>query len=314
MYSDVETDTDYQNISWENIPASADYELLQSAMEKRGRKYTFAGVVKFLQRVSPHIRWHTTEDGDDGPTSGYHRWPVICVPNFQIREAERIFDRFCSGDDLSNYSYTDIYPEIYDKLRRHKSKPKDNVVKVRSLLKEYECIIFNHDLDLVPFLDSLSALLPQLYFYGNSLPHVMNAPSYGLGMESGDDCELSDKLSTYDEIYSIPDPYSGIIQTFLLSNILESIYDDVEQGLNIFSVDDPDSVAAAVSAWAWTFSREDGWGRNILIALLAVRQARLKEKSKADAELAEMARKLSAMSYEEKLLWYEEQRVKKPEK
>lgn len=281
MYMDLDDDEERDFFSWENIEHSEDYILL----EERGCNYEqddyekgeYADIVRYLQRVSPSIRWRTTFDGTDSYGARPSQWRVICVPDDQFSEAQYIFDRFLNGDDLENYCYTDRYSEIYDKLPNRQSKLKDHIITLHALLLEYEETLFKTELDLASFFQKLDAILPQIYFYANLLPHVSAAPNLGYQGTMSLDRDLT--LSRYDEFFYIPDPYKREMETFLLSDLLVSIYDDIEQGLRALSTDQPELTAAAVNDWKCGFSTEHGWGRDILISLSAIHQAKSKIKN-----------------------------------
>ena len=81
-------------------------------------------------------------------------------------------------------------------------------------------------------------------------------------------------ISPFNELFINPNPYKSETETFLLSDLLLSAYEDIEQGLIAFSTNEPDLVASAVNDWIIGFSIEHGWGMSILIALLAIHQAK----------------------------------------
>ena len=283
MYMDLEEDEERDFVRWENIEGSEDYILL----EERGCNYEeddyetgeYAKIIRYLQKVSPSIRWRTTFDGTDRKGARPSQWRVICVPDDQFIDAEYIFNRFLTGNDLSNYCYTDKYSEIYDKLPNKQSKLKDNIIRLHLLLSEFEETLFRKNKhNLSTLFEDLASILPQIYFYANSLPYISEAPD--LGYQGTMSFDRNFILDPYHEFFCVPDPYNRDIETSLLSDLLLSIYEDIEQGLIAFSTNNSDLISAAVNDWRFGFSIEHGWGRDILIALSAIHQARRKIKNK----------------------------------
>jgi hypothetical protein len=281
MYMDLEQDRESYLFVWENIEGSEDYNVL----EKRGCDYEeddyetgeYAKAIRYLQKVSPNIRWRTTLDGTDSHGARPSQWRVICVPEDQYTEAQCIFYRFLAGDDLSNYCYTDKYPEIYDKLPNKQSKLKDNISKLYLLLLEFEESLFKKNKDDPRTLpEDMVLILPQIYYFANSLPHVSEAPYLGPQGKMSFDDNVS--LDPYDDFFCVPDPYERDIDTYLLSGLLLQIYEEIEDGLSAFYTNEPDLIAAAVYDWRYSFPC--GWGRDILKALPAIHEAKMKIKTK----------------------------------
>src|SRR5688572_7318182 len=98
MSVDLEHDEDRDSWSWEHVEESEDYILLPA----RGHDYAtddyrtgeFVRIVKYLQRVSPHVRWRIAFTGSDDDGADPSQWRMICVPESQLSEAQRIFNRF----------------------------------------------------------------------------------------------------------------------------------------------------------------------------------------------------------------------------
>jgi hypothetical protein len=282
-YMDLEEDEERDFFRWENIEGSEDYIIL----EERGCKYEeddyetgeYSKIIKSLQEISPSIRWRVTFNGTDRYGARPSQWRVICVPEDQFTEAQYIFDRFLNGDDLSNYCYTDKYPEIYDKLPNKQSKLKENIISLHLLLSEFEETLFDKNRhNSSTLFNDLVSVLPQIYFYANSLPYISDA--HDLGYQGSMSFDRNLILDQYDEFFYVPDPYNKSIEASLLSGLLLSIYEEIEQGLIAFSTNNPDLISAAVNDWRVGFSIEHGWGRDILIALSAIHQAKRKIRNK----------------------------------
>jgi hypothetical protein len=292
-YMDLEEDEERSYFKWKNIQGSEDYVLLkergENYEEDDDEMYEHDKIIRHLQEVSPEILWRTTYDGTDSYGARPSQWRVICVPDSQWSEAQNIFDRFLKGDDLSNYCYTDKYPEIYDKLPNKQSKLKDNVVKLYKLLLEYEQALMGGKLNLNSLFETLDSILPQIYFYANSLPYVSEARDL-VECYVTTSAGINISLEPYDEFFCVPNPYSEKVETFLLSDLLSSIYESIGQGLIAFTISanekaESDLTAAAINDWSFGFSE---WGRDILTALPVIHQAKRK--------LEEEQRRLEAMA------------------
>lgn len=277
---ELENDESQFFFTWENIEGSEDYILL----EELGYDYeddnydsgTYASIMTFLQDVTPHIRWRYAFNGSDRHGASPCQWRVIVVPQDQLIEAQYVFDRYLRGDDLSTYCYTDRYPEIYEKLQHKESKIKDNISSLYSLFSKYEELLFNFNkVDIVDFLESLSSILPQIYFLAQSIPYVKAAPDIEDQGTMSFNKEIS--LNEFDAFYYFPDPYRNKTQIIRLSKLLLSIYENIEQGLIAFSTNEPDKISAAANDWKFGFS---SWGREILIALYAINETRIQIRRK----------------------------------
>jgi len=298
MFSlDLDNDEERDFYRWEHIEGSEDYIFL----EERGHNYQeddyetgeYSKVVTYLQKISPHIRWRVTWDGTDSYGAHPSQWRIICVPGSQLFEAQYIFDRLLKGEDLSSYSYTDRYPEIY--YRDHNNEPAldKEISELYSLLSDFEDCLFNWrkkaeqptqtslfdrmqleekngEKDVMAFFEKLSDILPQIYFHAKSLPYILGTPDLPDQGTMGFERNIS--LSEYDEFSFFPDPYKKQSETLLLSELLLRIYEDVEQGLIAFSTQDPDSIAGAVTDWRIGFSIQNGWGREVLMALYVINE------------------------------------------
>ena len=113
MCVDVEHDEDRYSWTWEQVDGSEDYILLQARGHHNEtndyRTGEFVKIVKYLQRVAPHVRWRIAFAGSDSYGANPSQWRIICVPESQLSEAQHIFTRFLNGDNLDNYCYTDKY-------------------------------------------------------------------------------------------------------------------------------------------------------------------------------------------------------------
>ena len=283
MVIDLETDENKFNFRWVNIEGSEDYKILEMrGFNKEEDHYEtgeYAKIIRYLQLIAPHIQWRYTFDGTDSYGAWPSQWRVICVPVDHFTEAQFVFDRFLNNDNLENYSYTDRYPEIYDRLPNEQPKLNDDIVVLYELLQQYEETLFSKELSLFEFFDKLSKILPQIYYYTNLLPFVSEAPD--LQHQGTMFLKRNLDLSPYDEFSNIPDPFQMEVETFLLSDLLLSIYEDIKQGLIAFSTNQPDLIGSAVNDWAIGFSIEHGWGRDILIALFAIHQAKYRIENKS---------------------------------
>jgi len=283
MFMDLEEDEERYFFTWENIEGSEDYILL----EERGCDYEeddyetgeYAEIIKYIQKVSPGIRWRTTFNGSDRYGAQPSQWRVICVPEDQFTEAQYIFNRFLDGDDLSNCCYANKYSEIYDFLPNKQFKLKDNIKKLHLLFLEFEKILFGENKEAINTLfEDLTSILPQIYFYANSLPLISEAPDLGYQGTISNNTNIV--LDPYDDFFYVPNPHNRDIEKSLLSDLLLSIFEDIEQGLIAFSTETPDYVAAAVEDWRIGFSIEHGWGRDILLILPVIHQVRNRLKRK----------------------------------
>lgn len=112
MYMDLDEDGDEERWSfqWEDIEGSESYILLDDlGYDYEEDDYDtgqYAAVVKHLQKISPNIRWRITFNGTDREGADPSQWRVICVPDYQLYEAQQVFDRFLEGDGFSDFTNT----------------------------------------------------------------------------------------------------------------------------------------------------------------------------------------------------------------
>ena len=303
MCIELEDDDKRFLFTWENIEDSEERILL----DKMGFNYEdddcatkeYEKIIKYLQGISPRIRWRVTNDGTD--RCGGHSWAVFCVPHSQLSEAQNVFNRFLDGDNLENYCYTDRYPEIFAKLPNRQSKLKDNIVKIIESMLEYGDVLCGFDsgkINLADFFDKLLKILPQIYFYASSIPPIQSDFS-----ENPDIYLYSDGVAEYDKIYNHPQlnkpfyiisPYGGSpnspdpegLKKIKLVDLLMSICEYISSGkgcfyekepaLMIFSDTDKDKsneVVVALEHWSACFSYEGG-GSDILFCLVAIDQTK----------------------------------------
>src|SRR3982751_2902542 len=98
MCVDLEHDEDRHSWTWEHVEESEDYILLPA----RGHDYEtddyrageFVRIVRYLQRVAPHVRWRIGQAGSDEYGADPSQWRTICVPESQLSEAQQIFNKF----------------------------------------------------------------------------------------------------------------------------------------------------------------------------------------------------------------------------
>ncbi len=278
MCVDLEHDDDPHGWTWEHIEGSADYILLPA----RGHDYKtddyqtgeFVTIVKYLQRVASHVRWRITVAGSDDDGADPRQWRIICVPESQLPEAQQIFARFLSGDNLANYCYTDKYSEIYDKRQGQRSELKAEIVSLRDALVEYDEILSDES-DLLRVLERLAVVLPRIYSCANQLPDVPHAPDF-LGSSTHIARPRTLAVSPDDPEIRTYDPFVADLDGFSLAKLLVSIRDDIEESLDALVFEDPDAIATATNDLRFGFAREDGWGHDLVIALSEVHRAKAK--------------------------------------
>ncbi len=291
----LDLDEDSYCFTWEKVEHSEDYCAASelgycSEEEEEDEEYDtcraanddddddwYEDMVRYLQQISPHIRWRITVNGSDEYGASPSLWRIICVPEDQFQEAEYVFDRFLEGDNLDDYSYTDRFPEIYKKVPGEPSKLRNETARLYELLLQYETLMLCADeIDAESFFKTLNAVLPQIYHLGQLLPHVLKG-SYN------ETCYCykhfhSENILPYEKFFCIKDPFSRDkeVESVLLSEILQGIYQEVQPGLEAFSEGHPELIAATVNSWRISFSIGIGVSRDILTALLAIQQIRCK--------------------------------------
>jgi hypothetical protein len=196
---------------------------------------------------------------------------VICVPESQLGEAQTVFDRFLKRDNLDNYCYTDKYPEIYDKLSEHQSQLKPDIERLRELLEDFDHT-FTYEGDLSRFVNRMTVVLAELYVYGGRLPHVVDARDGQ--SESGTLGRDQPFALPPDGPFKVYDPSSANTGERSLIDLLLSIRESTEESMLALSSDKPDAIATAVNDLRFDYWWGDGWGRDLLLALLELHHAR----------------------------------------
>ncbi|RLB40409.1 MAG: hypothetical protein DRH12_10105 [Deltaproteobacteria bacterium] len=276
---ELEADEERHCYRWEIIEGSEDYNVLESMGydpdEENEHTYEYAKAIEYLQEVAPHIKWRITYDGTDSAGASPSQWRVICVPEHQIVEAQYIFDRFLNGDDLTNYSYTDRYPEIYERLTNGESKIKDDILQLFKALEDFQDTLYMaQDMDLQSFLENICIILPRIYIHASLLPYVREA--FDLVDQGTVSLNKDIQLDKYNEFLFVHDPYKDETGEYWLSELLIDIYEEIEGSLLAFQTNNPDEIAAAVNHLRSSFAGEYGWGTDILKALYVAHVARTK--------------------------------------
>lgn len=210
--------------------------------------------IEYLEEVASHIDWRIQADGDDN--SGI-QWDCVVVPNDQLNEAEEIMNRYLDGDDLSNYSPMDQFPEIYMSTDRGRIIHPD-IQKFYSLCENLGDMILEGDENLLNKLESLLDILPQIYLLGNKLPYISRWFSGDKEYHSERDFyEYEDFLELGENnrfVYINPPFVGGKIEEGYLSEMVASIYfDSFAPAVDDFHSDNLIDVAHAVNNWHLKF-------------------------------------------------------------
>jgi hypothetical protein len=241
----------------ENNDVDQDDEDQEDESEDADYDIRYSKLLDDLPRLAPHIKWRLSLDGTDSPGAYPSQWGVIYVPDHQSIEAQYIFDRYIGGDNLTNYSYLDRFPAVYQKGRL--SPQIENFIEiVRDLADKHDKLRAK---DLLRY---LQGLLPRLYLAGIDLLDPLSNVHDTSILNHIDN--LTESLSTsgigeVDELlYKIDDELPGT---------LEDVLGDLLSGLDLYDSETFDEQVAAVYHW-WLGFKGTGWGLDLLRCLQLV--------------------------------------------
>jgi hypothetical protein len=268
----LEEDNDIHCYRWYKLEYSEECILLEGREDEDGnyKEGEYEDIVEFMQQTAPHIRWRAARNEDyragdewfDGDSF------FMYVPDDQYTEAGYILDRYLKGDDLTNYSYKDRYPEIYVLINGEK-QIKPEIEQFYELLCEYEELLQRaNEYSIKDFFINVVSLLPRIYSAAYKLPATAGP---GDITHSYHNIIFDIDFGNYDEFLYLESSYRReIIEGHSIFVMLNEIYNDIEPGLEMFREDNQDDVATAVGDWHSVFFIEHGWGKDILNVVSAI--------------------------------------------
>lgn len=290
MTIEYTSDEDDSMYIWKKLEGSEDYNLKEYGLIERNDdgeydEGSFEECVAYLQKVTPHIAWRATDDGMEwdsgvGNIKG-KQWRVMCVPRQQYPEAEYILDRYLKGDDLTDYSNKDKYPDIYVLINGEK-QIKPEIEHFFESLSKYSDLLANPGkYKLKELFEELVIILSKIYSLAYELAEVDNAIDFSYLGDFGSIGTVNLDLGIYDTFFYLEDPFKRDVQDGLLSDMIISIYENLEQWLLAFYENDlfnenwmaVDVIAAAINDCRNGFLCTHNWGDNILVVISTIRCA-----------------------------------------
>lgn len=220
-------------------------------------------IIEHLKENTPYINWTTRwHDHDSGS------YITIEVPVEQERDANKIYELYNSGEDISKYVLISEYPGIY--IFR------DNIWKLEKDIEDYISLYEFIDYTLATptsVLDKLQTLvevLPELYKKTWELPDVGE-----ISFNQSNIVIMNGDSEIFNEQQVIKYYIDYHIDLLMISELLEEILENMNYN---YFCDGPDSVgqsevASMLSEWKYTFLEHDGWGEKLLKLILLIHQS-----------------------------------------
>lgn len=212
-----------------------------------------------LNRIAPHINWQIGwRDHDLGSYS------VLEVPSDNYDEAENIIERYEAGEDLSNYSYKDKYPNTFINCNGVR-KVNPCINNFYDLANEFVCMVDDfYNIELYDFVNRMIILLLKLYMAGRELKY-----DYCEGNIYNDQLFYKElNFGKYDTFFDVEYVYGEkVVEEYKLKDILDSILDDIKSGVLNFKKARPDELAQIACNWGITFKSPCRVGRDIIKAI-----------------------------------------------
>ena len=222
MVIELEHDEERFDYPWSIVTEGEIFPFIEDDEELENDDFdidTYPKDVKELQHIAPHIRWRIGYVIGPYGAQDASMGSAIWVPDSQYNEAEYILKRCEDGDDLTNYSYKDKYPDLYVNIKGEKKLHPDveNFVK---LSKEYASLMdTSGHVGIKELLVTLRELLPQLYHAGTRLPKIPNAADYYENRNDSFDFDFRQ----HDWFFCVDNPYGKEPAEKILSRLSKRV-------------------------------------------------------------------------------------------
>lgn len=237
-------------------------------------RFTIDKANKMLQLLCqqiPHIHWEL--EFRDGLSGDVDHYANICVPEFQLDEAEYLIGRLENGDDLSDYQPGKRFPILFTRINGDFKVVKPVALFAENVRDLIQLLDRQPADDMGAYLRKISQLLLNIYSLQTHLPECTGGSYYQpwLGFS------LTYKFESLPYYYEVSNPFDDHLETRCLEKTLEQILEVLQSGLVYYETyqetDNHKYLFLAVSLWKNQYPGVFGWGTAVINALKVLHYA-----------------------------------------
>ena len=228
-------------------------------------------MLKVLREYVPHIYWNLGF-GDEEQWSKL-KYSDICVPEFQLEEADFVIGLMENKKDLSQYTSDGRFPVLFEEkngdffIIKPLTMFAENVKKLINLLEGV------HGDDGIEYLRKISKLLLNIYTLQYDLPDCVGGTYYQPWL----DFSLSNNLEPFSFYYDVGDPFTSKVDNQYLEKTLENILEILQTGIVHYDIycetKSYKNLSIAVNVWKNQYNGKYGWGTAAINALKVIHYA-----------------------------------------
>jgi hypothetical protein len=249
-------------------PETTDYETIDS-FDNTDLKRLDKIIIE-LKNNAPYIQWGTSWHDYESITGEITSYVTLKVPLEQYDDAEEIYEKYTSGEDISSFVPKGKFPGIYEL--------KEGKWELNQIIDEFICLLSYLDYEIyhasqtpvAKTLKSIAKVLSEIYTKAWELPK-------GEYM----DVEIDDRVKKQNMFSKeqIIDCYINCkVDLLLITDILNDIINDITNWEDYYDVYnywdiDPSIMAGIVYEWNYSFRDIEGWGGKILAVLALIHKS-----------------------------------------
>lgn len=216
-------------------------------------------MLNILRVKVPHIYWELNW-GELYPDAAA-KYSDICVPEFQIDEAEYIISLLEKGRDLTGYRPDKRFPLLFERDNGNFCVLKPLTMFAQKIQELIDLFQTRPEEDMALYLRRVSRVLLSIYTLQNDLPDCAGGAYYQPGLSFS----LSIKLEPLMTHFGVPDIFREQAAEQELEKNLDRITETLYAGFAHYNMyretGNYKYLTIAVNVWKNQFGGEQGWGK-----------------------------------------------------